>query len=475
MRFKYFFIVVLLLGALKFLSAAEQIRNALVIGNSGYSGSPLKNPVNDARAMERALNQLGFKVTLATDVKNYQGMVKLIRDFGLELQKGGVGLFYYAGHGVQMAGRNYLIPTQADIRKEGDVELEAVDLDRVLNEMQYARNDINIIILDACRDNPYAATFRSSQRGLATITRSVPDCLIAFATQPNGVALDGEGNNGIFTEELLKNISTPGLSITQIMMRTRNGVRQRTQDAQLPWETNLLSDDFYLTEAPKTSQPVQTPPAEDTLSKGLVAWYPFNGNANDESGNGHHGTTFGTTLTTDRFGQRNQAYDFNGANQYIDLGDWVFGGPITISGWVKNRTYPHCSRMIDLGNGPEAQNIIVATNGGTNGIWFRSQVNSYTEPDCFVIDYPDYFTTNGWDFVTCMISTTGRMSIYKNGILMKESSNAVPPPHALRTKNYLGKSNWPWDGFFDGVMDDIRIYDRALSEDEIQQLYDRKM
>ena len=271
MRPKYVFILALLLCALSSLSAAEQIRTALVIGNSAYSGSPLKNPVNDARAMERSLSQLGFQVTLATDVKNFQDMRRLIRDFGEELLKGGVGLFYYAGHGVQVDGKNYLIPTQAEIRNEGDVELEAVDLERVLNEMQYARNDINIIILDACRDNPYAATFRSSQRGLATITRSVPDCLIAFATQPNGVALDGDGNNGIFTEELLKNISTPGLSITQIMMRTRNGVRQRTKDAQLPWETNLLSDDFYLTEAPKTSQPVQTPPVEDTLSKGLIA------------------------------------------------------------------------------------------------------------------------------------------------------------------------------------------------------------
>jgi len=371
MRLHYLVIALALLIALTALSATEQKRTALVIGNSAYSGSPLRNPVNDARAMERALTQLGFNVTLATDVKDYQGIIRLIQDFGQELQKGGVGLFYYAGHGVQMEGKNYLIPTQAVIRREGDVELEAVNLDRVLNEMQYARNDINIIILDACRDNPYAATFRSSQRGLATITRSVPDCLIAFATQPNGVALDGDGNNGIFTEELLKNISTPGLSITQIMMRTRNGVRQRTKDAQLPWETNLLSDDFYLTEAPKTTQPVQTPPVEDTLSKGLIAYYPFNGNANDESGNGNHGTVNGATLTSDRFGNTKRAYFFDG-DDHINLGKLTQlsnAKGITVSCWVKKSASNRVQGFVGQWNTtPFTNNVFLLYNGEGNQI-----------------------------------------------------------------------------------------------------------
>ncbi|MDD2331125.1 MAG: caspase family protein [Candidatus Cloacimonetes bacterium] len=220
-------------------------RIALVIGNSDYQSSPLKNPVNDARAMEITLQELGFETTAAYDVKSLREFLGYIQSFGEQIRTGGVGLFYYAGHGVQVDGKNYLIPTQARIRRESDVEFEGVDLDRVLTEMQNADNELNIILLDACRDNPYATGFRSGTRGLASITRPVPDCLIAYATQPNGVAADGDGNNGVFTEELLKSITTPGLSLTQIMMRVREGVKNRTANLQLPWETSLLTKDFY--------------------------------------------------------------------------------------------------------------------------------------------------------------------------------------------------------------------------------------
>lgn len=283
MNRKAMLFVIVLMGMLALLSAVEE-RYALVIGNSAYANSPLRNPVNDATAMNRALTNLGFKVTAAYDVGTYQQMVKLIRDFGLQLQKGGVGLFYYAGHGVQIDGKNYLIPVLADIRKEGDVELEAVDLDRVLNEMQYARNDMNIIILDACRDNPYSTKFRSSARGLATITKPVPDCLIAYATQPNGVARDGDGDNGIFTEELLKAMKTPGLSLTQVMMQVRTNVKNRTNDEQLPWENSLLTKDFFFKDAPKPVEvvqpkveppkPVETPQPKASETVPLVAANP---------------------------------------------------------------------------------------------------------------------------------------------------------------------------------------------------------
>lgn len=227
------------------LCLEQQRRIALVIGNSDYKSTPLKNPVNDAKAMEITLKELGFETTAAYDVTSYQDFGKLIQDFGTEISQGGVGLFYYAGHGVQVEGKNYLIPTHAKIKKESDIEFEGVDLDRVLSEMQTAHNELNIIILDACRDNPFSSSIRSGTRGLASIARTVPDCLIAYATQPNGVAADGDGVNGVFTEELLKSITTPGLSLTQIMMRVREGVKSRTENEQLPWETSLLTKDFY--------------------------------------------------------------------------------------------------------------------------------------------------------------------------------------------------------------------------------------
>lgn len=473
MRLKYVFILALLLCVLSSLSAAEQIRTALVIGNSAYSGSPLKNPVNDARAMERSLSQLGFQVTLATDVKNFQDMRRLIRDFGEELLKGGVGLFYYAGHGVQVDGKNYLIPTQAEIRNEGDVELEAVDLERVLNEMQYARNDINIIILDACRDNPYAATFRSSQRGLATITRSVPDCLIAFATQPNGVALDGDGNNGIFTEELLKNISTPGLSITQIMMRTRNGVRQRTKDAQLPWETNLLSDDFYLTEAPQTSQPVQTPPVEDTLSKGLIAYYPFNGNANDESGKGKHGKAYNSTLTTGLDGNTSGAYRFVGSGATGDKGghiiipthDFKSLGDFSVSLWFREEamTYSHGEGYIWFGD-------------HNNLFWgichFDGKVGLYYKDGNITTDYTKEMNNTYVLYTVTFANGKARYFINGNLIGEKPAQLLATGANAAIARHWWGTST---STRVTGSVDNVRIYNRALADAEVRQLYDKRM
>ncbi|HPH61843.1 MAG TPA: caspase family protein, partial [Candidatus Syntrophosphaera sp.] len=249
-----------LLMLIPVLHAVQESRIALVIGNSNYSSSPLKNPVNDARAMDKALRDLGFQVTAGYDVKNFREMLRLIQDFGAGLKEGSVGLFYYAGHGVQYNGVNYLIPTQADIRRDQDIELEGVSLDRVLAEMDYAQNDLNIIILDACRNNPYASRLRSPKRGLAATTaKKIPGLLIAYATEPDGVAQDGTGSNGIYTEELLKNIKNPGLSLSQILMKTREGVIGRTDGDQIPWDSSSLTRDFYFARATGNVPATQLP------------------------------------------------------------------------------------------------------------------------------------------------------------------------------------------------------------------------
>lgn len=254
-------LIVILLLCLTF--AVFAARKALVIGNSEYTSSPLRNPVNDARAMEKALRDLGFEVTTGYNLKDYREMLRLIQDFGAGLKEGSVGLFYYAGHGVQHEGVNYLIPTQANIRQDRDIVLEGVSLDWVLAEMDYAQNDLNIIILDACRNNPYASKLRSPKRGLAAPSiEKFPELLIAYATAPGGVAEDGTGSNGIYTEELLKNIKTPGLSLSQILMQTRKGVMSRTNGVQIPWDSSSLTEDFYFARAtdqvPTTVQPSET-------------------------------------------------------------------------------------------------------------------------------------------------------------------------------------------------------------------------
>ena len=216
---------------------------ALVIGNSAYDTAPLRNPVNDARAMAKALRDLGFDVAEKENL-NQKDMKREIQAFGQKLQKGSIGLFYYAGHGMQVNGRNYLIPVGARIEHEKQVEYEAVDMGAVLSEMDYARNSMNIVILDACRDNPFARSFRSGAQGLAAVN-APGGTLIAYATAPGSVASDGPGENGIYTGELIKTMQTPGLKIEDVFKQVRSAVRQETEGKQIPWESSSLEGDFY--------------------------------------------------------------------------------------------------------------------------------------------------------------------------------------------------------------------------------------
>jgi len=174
---------------------AEQ-RVALVIGNGAYKEGKLRNPPNDARAMAQALRECDFEVIEKIN-SNQQGMKDAIREFGKRIQRGGVGLFYYAGHGMQVQGINFLIPVGAEVNAEHEVEYEAVDAGRVLSEMESAGNRVNIVILDACRNNPFARSFRSSGRGLKKMDAPT-EALLAYATAPGKVAADGDGENGLY-------------------------------------------------------------------------------------------------------------------------------------------------------------------------------------------------------------------------------------------------------------------------------------
>src|SRR5882724_7845791 len=233
-------------------STAKRI--ALVIGNGAYtSAPPLKNPPNDARDMTAALKTLGFDVTSGINVSQ-KDMKRLIREFGLKLKNGGSGLFYYAGHGVQSKGRNYLIPIDANIQSEAEVEDSGVDASLVLNFMDDAQNGLNVVILDACRNNPFARSFRSASDGLAQVDAPT-GTLIAYATAPGRVASDGTGQNGLYTSELLKQMLVPGLSITDMFMRVRAEVMKQTGSKQVPWEASSLVGMFYFGVPAKNSSP----------------------------------------------------------------------------------------------------------------------------------------------------------------------------------------------------------------------------
>jgi hypothetical protein len=225
-------------------SAATEQRIALVIGNSAYSSGPLKNPVNDAADMAAMLKKLGFSVTLKKNA-GLQEMDKAIEAFGNRLKRGGVGLFYYAGHGVQVNGANYLLPIDAKINKEADVKYQAVDANKILDEMATANNGLNIIMLDACRDNPFARSFRNAARGLAIVSSAPSGTFISYSTSPGNVARDGDGRNSPYTAALLEHIQAPGLTISDVFINVRTKVKKET--GQVPWELSSLEGRFYFT------------------------------------------------------------------------------------------------------------------------------------------------------------------------------------------------------------------------------------
>ncbi len=243
-------------------AAINETRVALVIGNSNYKSAPLRNPTNDAKAIADKLQGLGFKVTLKLD-QDQKSMADAIRTFGNQLKAGGAGLFYYAGHGMQVKGRNFLIPVDADIQNEDEVPYRSIDANEVLSKMETAKNRLNLMVLDACRNNPFSRKFRSASQGLAQMD-APSGTLVAFATAPGSVASDGTGKNGLYTQHLLANLGRPGVPVEQLFKRVRVGVMKDTRNAQVPWESSSLVGDFYF--KPGTSAPTTADPAAIELA-----------------------------------------------------------------------------------------------------------------------------------------------------------------------------------------------------------------
>ncbi|HUP90979.1 MAG TPA: caspase domain-containing protein [Solimonas sp.] len=227
----------------KDLPTGEQRRIALIIGNSSYPMAPLKNAAADAELMRDTLSNLGFDVIAKTDVSQNE-MRSAISDFGSRIKHGGVGLFYYAGHGLQIDGENYLIPVDARIENEGDVDTWGVNMETVLKQMGKAETHLNIVILDACRDNPFARGWRSVQKGLAELDAPT-GTYVAYATAPGKTASDGDGGNGLYTQALSQAIRTPGLRLEDVFIATRRAVERRSGGLQTPWENGSLTGVFY--------------------------------------------------------------------------------------------------------------------------------------------------------------------------------------------------------------------------------------
>jgi hypothetical protein len=259
-------------AAALFFSAptSAQERVALVIGNGAYQhAATLPNPANDATDIANALRQIGFVVVEGRDLDR-RAMEDKIREFGRKLDRAKLALFFYAGHGMQVAGRNHLLPVDARLERAGDLNFETIDVNLVLTQME-AEKRVNLVFLDACRNNPLARSFaprlgtRSTSvgQGLASL-QSALGTLIAYATQPDNVALDGDGRNSPFTTALLKHIHTPGLEISSLMKRVRSDVVAATQEQQVPWDHSSLTGEVVLVSAPAgqpTTDVTPVPPA----------------------------------------------------------------------------------------------------------------------------------------------------------------------------------------------------------------------
>ncbi|MDD5300179.1 MAG: caspase family protein [Gallionella sp.] len=260
---------------LRVADTVKDKRIALVIGNAKYRESTLKNPVNDALAMAKALRAFGFEVIERTDVTQKE-MNRAITQFGQKLSGGGVGLFYYAGHGMQVRGKNFLVPVDAVIEGEQAVRSESVDLDLVMDQLATAR--VGMVILDACRNNPFERSFRSGTGGGLAQVDAPKGVLVAYATAPGKVAADGTGKNGLYTSELLRALEEPGRRIEDVFKQVRRNVASATNDQQIPWESSSLTGDFFFVAPAQipaaTNAAVETQPggATDSALLELEMW-----------------------------------------------------------------------------------------------------------------------------------------------------------------------------------------------------------
>ena len=235
-------------------------RMALVIGNRDYrSLHSLKNPINDVRDMAKILRKKGFFVFLLENASQWKMEQEIIKFSKRIRREKGVGLFYYAGHGVEVEGVNYLIPSDVRIPSIDFVKSKTVSVDSIISSMEHAQNRFNILILDACRSNP----FGRGGGGLAPVN-SATGIYVAYATAPSKIAEDGAGKNGLFTLYLKKYINQSGLKIEEVFKKVRRAVRRASDNRQTPWSISSVEGDFYFTlptlkSKPKPQSVIETP------------------------------------------------------------------------------------------------------------------------------------------------------------------------------------------------------------------------
>jgi uncharacterized caspase-like protein len=299
-------------------------RIALVIGNGTYLSGRLANPENDAETIADVLIKLGFEVYKYFNLNQSQ-MKRAIDEFGLKLKGNDAGLFFYAGHGIQAKGFNYLIPVDAELKTEDQVDYDCVRADRVLSLMETSGTKINIVILDACRNNPFERSWTRNANGKGLATMNAPrGTLIAYSTSPGSTAADGIGKNSPYTSALLSSIQIPNITIMQVFQIVRNMVIQKSQNQQMPWESTSLTGDFYFkqtvsTASNVTSQPVNTENLAHSDKSGRT--YDFSESKNDWKAEGLGPYIRKQTIKT--YYQDTKKYSFGTTSNFDESGNII--------------------------------------------------------------------------------------------------------------------------------------------------------
>ena len=260
-----FFVAAMSIMLLSANDCLAQKRLALLIGNSAYKNGPLKNPVNDVAAMNSALKRVGFDVMVLKNADR-NAIGRAIDKFGSQLKNYDVGLFYFSGHGLQVNGINYLCPLGMKLQGQSDVPYEAIDAGKVLAKMEDAGNRMNVVILDACRNNPFKRSFRSARNGLAQMDAPTGS-FIAFATSPGKVAYDGKGRNSPYVTHMIGNMNRKGVTIEKFFKQVRRGVMKDTGKKQVPWESSSMVGDFYFAGKGSASSSSSSPSASQPSSQ----------------------------------------------------------------------------------------------------------------------------------------------------------------------------------------------------------------
>lgn len=472
-------------------------RVALVIGNSNYkNATSLKNPINDAIDMKKSLEKVGFEVISLYDANRAETINK-IRVFKNKIsEQNTVALFYYAGHGLQANEDNWIVPIDANPQSEAEIQISCISLSYLMDNLNDANSDVNIIILDACRNNPFRYVGRSTTGGLMQPKITPKGTFIAFSTSPGTVASDGYGRNSPYTTELKKAILTPNITIEKAFKNVRLSLTKQTS-----WENSSLIGDFYFNPTDGDEQEDKDSDGDGILdnidecpyeygkisNKGcpsnlptnnLIAYYPFNGNAKDESGNGNHGKSYGgVSPTMDRNGKSNSAFRFDGINDEVVISN-PFGYRInnrkalSISFWVKMNSTKSYNTMISFNTA--CQNTTddyfhVTSYGKVGGFPNTCFLGFQYKP----LSFPIYkITDNSWHNI--IFSYDGnKVSLYLDG--NKISSTYISSNHNIDEtinlvigNNHITKCSGNHN--FRGAIDDVRIYSKALNYTEIKAL-----